>query len=65
MQLLAFGGCADPRAAAAHIAGAAEAVVVYEDLNDPRGIAVLSVSPNPNVFVDQVRPRLTTGPWPG
>src|SRR3954469_18383071 len=65
MQLLAFGECADPHAAAAHMAGAAEAVVVYEDLNDPHGIAVLTVSANPDVFIEQVRPRLTTGPMAG
>jgi hypothetical protein len=65
MQLLAFGACGDPRAVAAHVAGAAEAVVVYEDLNDPRGIAVLSVSRDPNAFVDCVRPRLASGPMAG
>lgn len=65
MQLLAFGECADARAAAAHMAGAAEAVVVYEDLNDPHGIAVLTVSQNPDVFINDVRPRLTTGPMAG
>ena len=63
MQLLAFGGCADARALAAHLSGAADAVVVYEDLNDPRGAAVLTVSDDPNVFVDSVRPRLATGPF--
>ncbi len=63
MQLLAFGDCRDPKAAAAHLAGAADAVVVYEDLNDPRGIAVLTASQDPNVFIDRVRPRLTTGPF--
>lgn len=62
MQLLAFGDCADSGSAAAHLAGAAETVVVYEDLNDPRGIAILTVSENPDVFIDSVRPRLTTGP---
>jgi chlorite dismutase len=65
MQLLAFGECADARAAAAHMAGVAEAVVVYEDLNDPHGIAVLTVSQNPDVFINDVRPRLTTGPMAG
>src|SRR3982074_467123 len=65
MQLLAFGECADARAAAAHLAGAADAVVVYEDLNDPRGVAVLTVSQDPNVFVDRVRPRLASGPMAG
>src|SRR4051812_24152452 len=65
MQLLAFGDCTDPRAVAAHLAGAADVVVVYEDLNDPHGIAVLTASTDPNVFVDSVRPRLAGGPMAG
>ncbi|MEO8078279.1 MAG: chlorite dismutase family protein [Acidobacteriota bacterium] len=65
MQLLAFGECVDPLAVAAHVADAAEAVVVYQDLNDPLGIAVLSVSRDPNVFIDRVRPRLSSGPMAG
>jgi hypothetical protein len=65
MQLLAFGDCPNARAVATHLSGAAEAVAVYEDLNDPRGIAVLTVSQDPNVFIDEVRPRLTSGPLAG
>jgi chlorite dismutase len=65
MQLLAFGDCADARAAAAHLADSADAVVVYEDLNDPRGIAVLTVSQDPNTFIHSVRPRLSSGPMAG
>ena len=65
MQLLAFGECGNAQAVATHLAGAAEAVVVYEDLNDPRGIAVLTVSQHPDVFIDEVRPRLTSGPLAG
>jgi hypothetical protein len=65
MQLRAFGERGDSRAVATHLAGAADAVVVYEDLNDPRGIAVLTVSQDPNVFISQVRPRLTSGPLEG
>jgi chlorite dismutase len=65
MQLLAFGDCADTGAVLRHLAGAADGVVVYEDLNDPHGIAVLTVSEDPNVFLKQVRPRLTTGPLAG
>jgi chlorite dismutase len=65
MQLLAFGDCADARAVLTHLAGAADGVVVYEDLNDPHGVAVLTVSEDPNVFLNQVRPRLTTGPLAG
>jgi len=62
LQLQAFGGCSDSSAVASHLATCADAVVVYEDLNDPRGIAVLTVSEDPNVFLSQVRPRLTSGP---
>ena len=65
MQLLAFGGCDDPRAVIGHLEGAADAVVVYEDLNDPRGIAVLTVSPDPNTFIERVRPLLSAGPMAG
>lgn len=65
MQLLAFGECADAGSVLRHLAGAAAAVAVYEDLNDPHGIAVLTVSEDPNVFLNQVRPRLTTGPMAG
>lgn len=65
MQLLAFGQCSDAAAAASYLDGAADAVVVYEDLNDPGGIAVLTVSEDPNVFIDRVRPRLTSGPMKG
>ena len=65
MQLLAFGDCADAQSVCAHMTAAAEAVVVYEDLNDPHGIAVLTVSEDPNRFIDAVRPRLTTGPMAG
>jgi hypothetical protein len=63
MQLLVFGDCADAAPLAAHLDGAAAAVAVYEDLNDPRGVGVLTVSEDPNVFVDSVRPRLKSGPF--
>jgi hypothetical protein len=62
MQLLVFGECTDAAAVAGCLDGAADAVVVYEDLNDPRGIAVLTVSEDPNAFINLVRPRLTSGP---
>jgi chlorite dismutase len=61
MQLMAFGDCSDPAAVARHMADAAETVVVYEDLHDPRGIAVLTVGEDPDIFLNSVRPRLTSG----
>ena len=65
IQFQAFGNCSDSSALADHLAGCADAVIVYEDLNDPGGIAVVTVSEDPSVFLNQVRPRLTTGPMSG
>ena len=63
MQLLAFGGCADARSAAEHLAALAVQTIVYEDLNDPTGIAVVALNTDPNVFVDVLRPALRRGPF--
>ena len=63
MQLLAFGGCRDPQAVVRHLAESGVAGVLYEDLNDPLGVAVLTLSQDPNYFVDAVRPALTSGPF--
>lgn len=65
MQLMVFGECADSRAVADQMADARLDGVVYEDLNDPRGVAVLTLSTDPNVFVDSVRPLLRSGPFDG
>lgn len=65
MQLMAFGECADTRAIADHVAGSGVEGVVYEDLSDPRGVAVLTFSTDPNVFIDSVRPLLRSGPFDG
>jgi len=63
MQFLAFGGCENSRsladaAAAAHISGA-----LYEDVNDPRGVALLTLSEDPAFFLDRVRPMLNGPPF--
>ena len=62
MQLLAFTGCQD----IGRIVRAMEALpletVVYEDLNDPHGIAVLALSTDPNAFIDTLRPALGEEP---
>lgn len=63
MQLLVFGGCRDAEEAARHVAAAGFCGVLYEDLNDPRGIAVLSVTADPDDFIDRVRPALKSGPF--
>ena len=58
MQLLVYGGCRDSRAVADALAGADVEGVVYEDANDPHGVAVLTLTKDPNVFLDTVRPLL-------
>lgn len=61
MQLLAFGDCLRPADVVDQVQASGLDAVVYEDVNDPRGIAVLSVSRDPNAFVDLVRPMLNSG----
>jgi chlorite dismutase len=62
MQFLAFGGCRDAGAVVQHLSAGSLDGVVYEDLNDPHGIAVLALSQSPGYFLDVVRPLLVSGP---
>ena len=63
MQFLAFGQCADARALVAPLEAAGVSGVLYEDVNDPRGVGLLTLSQNPATFVEQVRPLLNQGPF--
>jgi hypothetical protein len=63
MQLLAFGGCGDSGAVARHLQEARIAGAVYEDVNDPRGIAIVTLTLAPEEFVTRVRPAITAGPF--
>jgi hypothetical protein len=63
MQLLAFGGCRDVQGLASHLASSSITGVLYEDLNDPHGVAVLALSSDPGYFLDVVRPALARGPF--
>ena len=58
MQFLAFGGCADARRSPTRSARAKISGVLYEDVNDPRGIGLLTFSEDPDFFLDRVRPVL-------
>jgi hypothetical protein len=62
IQVLAFGGCRDARAVGRHLEDAGVTGAVYEDLNDPLGIAVLAIAERPAHFIDVVRPALVGGP---
>lgn len=63
MQLLAFGGSTDTAALVASLQQSGLDGVLYEDVNDPRGVALLTFSQDPNLFVDRVRPLLNRGPF--
>jgi chlorite dismutase len=58
MQFLAFGGCESTRPLIEATDAARIRGVLYEDVNDPRGVALLTLSDDPNFFLDRVRPLL-------
>ena len=59
IQLLAFGGCSNSIAIKRELDSLPMETIVYEDLNDPQGIAILALSRDPNAFVDCLRPALS------
>src|SRR5262249_417500 len=61
--LLGFGACANTPALAKAMADAGLAGVVYEDVNDPRGVALLTFNEEPGYFLDRVRPLLNREPF--
>lgn len=65
MQLFVYTGCANARAVADWLAAAPIDAVLYEDLNDPSGIGILTLARDPNLFIDLARPRLADGPVAG
>ncbi len=63
MQFLAFGGCPEPRRLIQGLASTGIEGVLYEDVNDPRGIGLLTFSQDPADFVERVRPLLNSAPF--
>lgn len=61
MQLLAFGNSADTPALAAALDSSGMEGVLYEDLNDPRGVGLLTWSDDPDFFITKLRPLLHRG----
>ena len=54
MQFMAFGGCADPESLRRSLAQINPQAVVYQDMNDPQGIGLLSFSESPGTIMDTV-----------
>jgi chlorite dismutase len=63
MQLFAFGGSRDSPVLAEALAAAEIDSVLYEDVNDPRGVAVLTLSESPDDFVTTTRDLFTHAPF--
>jgi len=63
MQLHAFGGAGETASLVAALEQAGVEGVLYEDLNDPAGIALLTMSESPDTFVSELRGFLTSPPF--
>ena len=55
MQLVAFGNCRNTQALVAALGDAGIAGALYEDVNDPHGVALLTLAEDPATFVENVR----------
>ena len=58
MQLLVYGDAPPAREVAEALRGAGLELVVYEDLNDPTGVAILGLSETPDPFLDKFLPAV-------
>ncbi|MFQ5742544.1 MAG: chlorite dismutase family protein [Acidobacteriota bacterium] len=63
VQLLVFGDCTDSKPLMRALAFAGLEVVLYEDLNDPHGVAILTVTEDPAVFAGPLREFLNNRPF--
>ena len=63
MQLLAFTGCDNSNALGDAMAAANIEGVVYENISDPRGVAILTYHKDPGFFIDTLRPLLHAEPF--
>lgn len=63
MQLLAFGDVKDTQTLTWALESAGIEGALYEDINDPRGVAIVTYSESPDFFVDDLRDFLTKPPF--
>ncbi len=63
MQLTAFSGCRDTHKLLGALGGAGVDCVLYEELNDPTGVAVLAMSEDPGQLISKLRRDLNSGPF--
>jgi hypothetical protein len=65
MQLQAFGGCLDPKPLVRALEASRVEAVLYQDVNDPRGVAVLAMHEDPAFFVEALREVYAGEPFAG
>ena len=65
MQLHAFGGAADTAPLVGALTAAGVEGVLYEDVNDPSGVALLTLAEDPEAFVTDLRGFLKRPPFAG
>jgi len=63
MQLLAFGGCKNTALLSDALVAARIPGVLYEDINDPYGVALLTFSQDPAFFLAELRTFLHQPPF--
>ena len=63
MQLHAFGGAGDTSTLVSALEAAGVVGTLYEDVNDPTGVALLTMSEPPGVFVSELRSFLQSPPF--
>jgi chlorite dismutase len=65
MQLQVFGGCSDKNALVEELERRAVEGVLYQDVNDPRGIGVLTMQEDPKFFATTVAELFNSPPFRG
>ena len=65
MQLQVLGGCGDPKPLVRALEASRLEAVLYQDVNDPRGVGILAMSEDPTFFVNGLRGLLTAEPFAG
>jgi chlorite dismutase len=65
MQFQAFGGCAESKPLVEALENGRVEAVLYHDLNDPRGVGVLTLSEDPAFFAIRLRDLFTAAPFAG
>jgi chlorite dismutase len=63
MQLQVFGGCLDPGKLSSILNQGQVQAVLYQDVNDPRGVGLLTMHEDPAFFVTTLRDLVNTDPF--